>query len=1478
MGCKYELFGKEYSSEEQLKAALLNDKSLQRKIDELNESYDPDEAEYEDSEPTTLLLTKYDTLVKYKQSLIVKLKDRISNIKGIIKNSTSKKDIIANTKLQQEMEFRVSELESQIERASNDGSVSLVQLKHQGNIDSMRVQRLLATGRLDDAEEAKRIINFYKSLETTVNKSTVDGSAITEHPFFMADELYDKNGNVILDPEVEAQFKELADNFKVYEVKLEIVQKRLVEQIINSNPKIQRLYDKALSYKEIMEDLHDTNWVDMMMMDITKGIFSKNGLVPQVMMSLTQATFAENISKAKRFEEKLNKMLPKVEEELRGMNKGLRSLGILGAKGVSYDMFFQKVLGGLSTGGLVHRYAQSFFDEREKIHNQFKEDIKKAKTYETGSPEYDSLMRKAYLNRQKWYKENVIVFDLRKLGSELASEFPEFASEFEDDGGKHKQELIDNVNQKGYEEEIVKQKEQIKKFIAWRDAFTETLLESLGLTSVDELDTDHKEALEREIAAVSPFTASANFHDNTLIKVGSRIVTPTMAYNISIPRKNKAKVTLEKSGYVANPGTEATSHYDNAYSQIEGSQVLKEFYDFIKEELDSIQSNFPQDVKDELMSNFLPSVKKSVTENLLDPNINFFRAIWDMIVDLYDRIRGGFGVNSESTISYDNTDIISGEAEYEVNKDFLNNNRRELKNKFLVLAKRIQNKFKASGFDRKITRASILNVRLIPQSVVEELTSRIGLAPTREALQNKFGEVIPIGKILMQSVTNEIVKQHSVDLPKILKYYSMMAAEYNARTQLAPMMNMMKKHYEQIKKTATNNNLQSTVNKFTGNKDTLGTRANAISQMEDWFQKVILGNRGDKNFGVVKTSIAAKKIGNFVTGRILNKDEKAYARELDELIDAEENDLEKKKLIEIKEGLGKDIAASAILTSILDYVRFLGLGYNLSSGVTNFMEGQSANIIVAASGDFFEPEHIYRAIGVVQGSFLKTFMGSKAPKGALKNSVLVKRYDILQDSSNELQKASTKTNIASFEKLNPMEINKRVEYLNQSPLMIAVMLSTPVTGINGEVSNAWDALDSKGNLKETFAYYIDSNGNKVSKATATDSNGNLKKGYSPGENISTWEEGKGDAYIEFKSKVNQAIVMAHGNYDQLRGMAGKSSFIGKALLMFKTWVGMAVYGRFAAKQEDVEMGEKEFKGRYHSHTKTSGVTQGALVGFAIGGPATAAIGGIVGGVIAANYGVKSNLNTLKEMTFILKALVRKTIGTPINFMASPIVKGQLMKEFTDYDKLLSKEFTDRDLKNMKAIISDMSLLLSWIALALITKALLWDDDDDEESAKRKAHNLIVNRALQLSSSATSYLNPTVSGLYKSVVGDVGILKWGGDVAKWTTLLGEYMEGNDIITSGSNAGDSRLAAATRKLTLPSIARNMDTSLGFNTQMEKQFQKTSYDDWFWDSEKKERKIIQGKRAILKRELEEQGLNEKQIRRVLKRKLPLPKDIID
>ena len=1498
MSCNYEFMGKLYTKEQLTQ--LLQDKGIQNKINVLlnknefsNMSYSPDEeisgeldedffSDFATNEDIDLILP-YDQLVKFKAGLLKDLKNRIANLKGVIDKETNKQSIKEKTKLLEQLQERANTLDQEMHNERNAGEASLKKFKFQVARDLERVKQLLdPSGRfIDDYEnlnEAKKIINFYKSMELVKGKVDVTKQSFSMHPFFNLEEILDSNGNPILGEEIVSFFNNTAQGFKNLESAYDKRQEGLIENIFNANPKIQKLYGD-MSYDQITESTGDATWVDMFVMEANRGIWSKNGLIPQVALEIIQDLESENSSENTRFIEKHDKLLPKVQDKLKQLQQTI-------GKNVSFDIFFQKAL-GRNTGKFVNRYSQDYFDKLSSVMYKFRQSMLNAQGFLTDGeldPEDTETRKKsiasAYQEKQQWFRENTMMFDVRKL-PEIQQLFPEFSTMFKDDGSKHKQELINEIGEIGYQEELQKQIQEIKKFIAWRDSTQEIYLEQQNVESLADLTEEQLNDLKMSINSQNPFYSAENFYDNTVTKVGKEIVKHTMNYNVTIPRRYVAEVKKSVDGKVLNiiPTGQPTGFYDENYETIEENPELKEYYNLIKDRMEVIASRFPEEVREKIFSNSLPMVRKGVAEILADPNVSFLQKISKVFKNWYEQIKQGFGVNMEESITYDNLDLISNRAEPRVSTSFLNNNKSRIDQKFNIELKKMNNILKNNGLPLRLNRHTELLTASLPYPAMKILADKLGIPATTKAFESRFGSRIKPADILYKTILSDTVEQHSLDLPKIIKYYSIMGAEYNARQQALPLINSLREHYTQIKTYA-----KTTQGEFIRDKDgkmiPTGLRNRANTQFESWFNRVILGNTKNQEWGVVdKYSLEerkniAERLKAFTKGRILTEDERKQKKDLNELIDEVNKEIsklennpnlksdemlqdqlekvlkEKKDLTTQRESLGKLFAGSAVVDHILNYVRYLGLGWKISSMVTNFIEGQIANMTIAATGDYFDPKHFYRATHIVRGSMVKNAtLGKLATDGSRKTRIFADRFDILQDSNNELQKASIKTPLNYMGAVSPYMGNKRTEYLNQTPIMVAIMLDTEITGKNGQKSSLWDALKPDGTLKPEFA---------------------------TNENVQAWEEGTGEKAREFKKKVSNAIVTAHGNYDKLRGLMAKESTAGKILLMFKTWMGSQLYQRFAVEQADLTTSDTKYKGRYRSHTKASGGLQGAIYGFAFAGIPGAAIG-YAGGAVLAQYLSKTKsdaglLETLKESFFLLKALTRKMVATPINYF-NVVTGKEVIKEYSNFESLKGSNFTERDMKNMRGLVAEMSMTLTLVLLGMIVKQQLWDDDDEDDSPKRIQHNILMNYIAQLIGSSTSYLYaPSIVESYSST----GFAMFLDNTGKVITAFQDYLDNNDISLDKSNAGESKLLTAIEKVTLPALMR--DDMLGFGTLSKRQFKPQFYDDWFWDSEKKANRIIDQQRIVVRKKLEDEGLDKKEIDRFLDKTLKRLKDIKD
>ena len=139
-----------------------------------------------------------------------------------------------------------------------------------------------------------------------------------------------------------------------------------------------------------------------------------------------------------------------------------------------------------------------------------------------------------------------------------------------------------------------------------------------------------------------------------------------------------------------------------------------------------------------------------------------------------------------------------------------------------------------------------------------------------------------------------------------------------------------------------------------------------------------------------------------------------------------------------------------------------------------------------------------------------------------------------------------------FKFANPFNMQSRGEYLNQGPVMIAMLLHEKVM-LNGQEVSMWDAIGEDGNFKEGVSLKEDSSYNSLE-----------------------------DLLFRKKSAIDDAVSELHGNYDyEDKPLLAKKTWIGRALSQFRTWAFMGFYNRFGGEHNSHIAGYTK-KGRYRS--------------------------------------------------------------------------------------------------------------------------------------------------------------------------------------------------------------------------------------------------------------------------------------------------------
>lgn len=1446
----------------------------------------------------------FEKLIRFKQGQASTYRGRLAKIESLRKDRKNTTEQLVKLR-RKERDIKLI-LEGSTERSIKGLNQEINELKKGVNVNAVsyyvekdlkRLRDLAQSDDIDDLNEADKIIEFYDKAGTFKQ----DG----RNPFFTDEDIFLKDENGKLTGDMRPEMFDTKKQYEIWRsqamtegVKVDKRKQEVFVQTMNDNPQMRKAFgDKQFGYEELTHQeagLRDIDFLSAWTMEPGKGIFSHNGLIPQAMFSELSNRYNLAVGKSVDYDTRMDEISPLARKRLNALNKTLESKGIVGIRGISYQMFKEITKDGNETTGTIQRFTKEYADEQAKVLDQFSKDYENAKLI----ADYDvkqASFRSAFDKRNKWRKDNNIVVDVRRIGKIVRN--PEFA-EFKNEAitptqiESHEKELKALLGERGFKEHVEAQEQGLRRYQSDRENTVESLMAEEGVMDYNSLSDNGKFSMQMWMLNNSPLIG----YDHFMNPKEGRKSNNFMNYNSFIPKKDE--------------------HYNKTFAEVEKDvdendrHVLMEFYDLIKEYSEVTYDSMSPEQQKKVAFGTVFGMEKSSAEIALDKNTGRLRWLFPAFSKMWERFRMDFGVTKQSEISYATEDELTGKRNYKVDDSFIGNNSKAIERRQLIestaFMQAYNEELKAKDKERGLKLVSMTKYTSRPLSsfgtaslikLAQFLHVNISTADIKagriDKIKARVGEAVDIGKLVRDFSIHTVVQSQSFDLPRVMKYYHKLALIHKAKNEALPTLEIMKKFYDGIQDPRTQNLGIQIYNKETGQWETKGDRERGKKQVEDWFQRAVLGNFGAEHFGVIGSKNEKALVGE----RIFTKEERKIMEEIDELlakIGTEERDTEKieeqikkldedilavdadtdaasieqlkaersslnqlAELLKTREALGKIRTMKALFDNALEWVKALRLGWNLSSATTNLFEGLASNMMLGSTDEYFDSKELYYAYGVVKQSFVKnTTFGLVSLPAAKLNRILMDRYSTIQDNTNENQKASHKTYADKLSWAGSYAINQKTEYVNQSVVQIAMLRTLKIKGIDKEgneiESSVWKAMiPSTGKLKDEF-----------------------RSGTDKEKNIENWEEAKGEDYLHFKQKLADAIDKGHGNYDELRGMMAKGHTFGKAVMTFKTWMPMQLFWRFGVEQPDILSGKATFKGKFRSFTASTAGLYGAGMGFAAFGPVGAAIGGGLGLGLGLWKGQKSESSVVRELTDSVALLAKKMLGFPINFITNRNIIDTYGKGQMNW-----KRFSKEDSDAMRANMADLSINLAWIALMLIVKSIFWDDDKDkikaiedpEERAKalaeyerdRAIHNLLVNKLSQLSQQAGSYVNVfSANGLYHSTLGTMAVLQYTEDVGTLMTDVDKAFAGTDAIASGPNAGQSRLWNQSKKVLLPGMFKDGSPisdiihgrvpTLGFGSQTERQFNPTVFDKWFKSEFKKDEAENKSDRAARKLEL--------------------------
>ena len=700
--------------------------------------------------------------------------------------------------------------------------------------------------------------------------------------------------------------------------------------------------------------------------------------------------------------------------------------------------------------------------------------------------------------------------------------------------------------------------------------------------------------------------------------------------------------------------------YDENFKTIENNPDLSAFYKYYNDVITELKEFLPEDTRRDLAYNGVPYLEKSILDLYKDKGMKVGLA------PIWDAVRKSVRSVEDSVIIKKNIDPVTDKEERALRIGFSKDKSEAIKN--------------------------YLNKQTIDYVVKhKEQPSPATILEWKE------------------DITDRLAQDQDYDLAKILRVYALTTLAYKHKSKIEDSILLTQNilnNQKELNRTGTGKVQYDNVTGEVSAKNPEHSFTNTKKQYDSFV---------DNFYGVLK-----KEEGK-TDQKILTKTEKAdkatikaQLTELEESFNKGEIDGEDyghyKAVLETQlEEMGGYAVWSKRGDNVLKWVQLVKMGWNLPSSVANIGFGFISNYIEAAGGTLYTTKQLTDAYRLVGHSVLKNGTFNKfETETAQKIRSVMDNWDVLKDASHELFESPFDVSLhKEFKWLSPYNVTQRTEYVNQAPLLLAMMMNTKIEH-EGKTINLWEGYNKKGEWDSE------------------------KYGEIPTDKIAPIVK-------NLRHKVDQLNKMNHGNYDPISVLGIKSHLLGRAISQFRTWMfeGWAV--RTEGYKVDPLLGER--KGRYRS---------------------------------AADFFKEHGAGTTTKA--VLQGLVRSG-----SFKA--VLKN------ADFDQYNTDNLKDVDIANMRKLMSEALMYVGIYTSYLILRNIAEDLDDEEDKNTKFLVNTLINQGSRLKTDIIFYLNPAeFKNLLKDLIPATSVIV---DATKFIGSVSDFIQGEDEITTGVNAGGSKL---------------------------------------------------------------------------------------
>tara|TARA_R110000772_G_C13310328_1_gene440491 strand:+ start:12892 stop:30153 length:17262 start_codon:yes stop_codon:yes gene_type:complete len=754
-----------------------------------------------------------------------------------------------------------------------------------------------------------------------------------------------------------------------------------------------------------------------------------------------------------------------------------------------FNILLQKYEDGTGTGDLVNAFSKEYTDKQREVFSLLRvvnedEKIENAKEV------------------NKWLKENTIYFNPHVLYREEASE---------EERAAHIAELKEILGEDLYSHFKEQQDNKIAEYEITKKLKLSDLLVLNGVETLKDLEAFPEAISEYEIwkASNSPYV-----HFNEVMTGEPKLVDVVNNKGEYYSRK------VYNTGYeslinvpLRKKGDKETSYYDKDFDIILKDAEIFAFYKAYKQVLDRLSVYLPKSQQDAIRYNGLPEIRKAFIENITQDGFSGIHTT------LMDNFKESIRIDDMSQISSADLDGVTGEKNRILDFSLFKNNYKEFQ--------------------------EYLNDR-----VIEYELSNDGLAPP-----SNFNQLIE------KEFNNLVAERKSKDLGKLLKAYAGLALTYKHKSRVQDAVTAGTILINSLKEDELNPQSKSVYDKY--KQRLFKPTSSSYHHLKEMYQHYLENFFGTpyKLQGVGKSRIETsaekkRKVNLQIAADGLDKALEALEFEYQSNDIKHNNYLLRKEYLEGQkeevqlslEELGGSIVYSKLGDQALQFFQLKGMGWNFLAGIGNLGYGIIGNLVESADGRIINRKEMREAMTLTLHSIGRnaTFH-LKETDTALKIRSIMDRNDILKEASHELYSNSVKGTFAKKMRFAmPYNVQKRTEYLNQAPIMIAFYRKTMHEYAKGQEVSLWDAYKKDGQWDSTlYGAEPDLLVNKIN------------------------------------SKITQFIKRVHGNYDPSSPMKIKQGILGRSIAQFRSWFVEAFKQRWEGEVYD-DILEANFKGRYRT--------------------------------------------------------------------------------------------------------------------------------------------------------------------------------------------------------------------------------------------------------------------------------------------------------